>query len=353
MDVLIAGGGVAGASLAVLLGRAGYRVRLFEKARVPRDKVCGEGLMPAGVSCLHDWGIPVEGREFQGVRYHKGALTAPARFARGHGLGVRRVSLDATLFQEASRHAEVREGARVDSLHLENGRVAGLVVQGEIHRAPLTVAADGVHSPLRRSLAIPVAEGLRRFALRAHFQARWDGFVDVFWGREHEVYVTPLPDGVVSVALLALPGFFRGTPAEILRHAIGLHPALQEKLRDAPQLEAPTGASKWHVTPSVRHLPGLLLHGDAAGYIDPITGGGMTQALLSSRLIARHLRDGIPASLAALDRDRQSALRGYRLLTRTALWLAGRPAVSMASFQLLRSWPGLFSQLLSIAGSAK
>jgi flavin-dependent dehydrogenase len=177
--------------------------------------------------------------------------------------------------------------------------------------------------------------------------------VDVFWGREHELYVTPLPDGIVSVALLALPGFFRGSPNDILSHAIGLHPQLVDSLAGCPQLEPAAGASSWHVTPAFRHAPGFLLHGDAAGYVDPITGGGMTQALLTSRLVAAALRDGIPGSLEALDRDRQAMLRGYRLLTRAALWLAGRPLASMASFELLRSWPGLFSQLLSVAGSAR
>ena len=53
LDVLIAGGGIAGSTLAVLLGRAGLRVALYEERRFPREKPCGEGLMPAGVRVLH------------------------------------------------------------------------------------------------------------------------------------------------------------------------------------------------------------------------------------------------------------------------------------------------------------
>jgi len=56
-DVLIAGGGVAGASLAIMLGRAGMNVELYDRRRFPRDKPCGEGLMPAGVAVLRRLGL--------------------------------------------------------------------------------------------------------------------------------------------------------------------------------------------------------------------------------------------------------------------------------------------------------
>ena len=56
-DVVIAGGGPAGATLAMLLGRAGLRVELFEAQRFPREKPCGEGIMPAGVAVLERLGL--------------------------------------------------------------------------------------------------------------------------------------------------------------------------------------------------------------------------------------------------------------------------------------------------------
>ena len=75
-DVLIAGGGIAGATLAVLLGRAGLRVEIYEERRFPREKPCGEGLMPAGVRpCCAGWGWP---RRWAGGRCTACATTASA-----------------------------------------------------------------------------------------------------------------------------------------------------------------------------------------------------------------------------------------------------------------------------------
>lgn len=309
--------------------------------------------MPAGAQLLPEFEVEVPARPFLGVCYHLGVLSARATFTAGNGLGIQRTRFDEALLERASRVARVRDGARVDGPILERGRVAGLVVDGEPHRAHLTIAADGVHSPLRRSLGIPVRRGLSRFAVRAHFLAAWDAFVDVYWGREEEIYVTPLPGGLVSVARLAQAGSANGPPAGLLTAAIARFPALADRLLRAEPLDATRGAASWNLAPVWRQMPGLFLHGDAAGYVDPMTGGGMTQALLASRLIASHLANGIPDSLAALDRDRQRLLRNYRLLTKSALWLAARPALSLASFQVLRFCPGLFSRLLTIAGSAR
>ncbi len=71
-DVLISGAGVAGSTLAILLGRRGLQVELFERGHFPREKPCGEGLMPAGVAVLNRLGVgeAVGGAPFYGVRYH-------------------------------------------------------------------------------------------------------------------------------------------------------------------------------------------------------------------------------------------------------------------------------------------
>jgi len=81
-DVVIAGAGPAGASLAVMLGRAGLSVEVYDTHRFPREKPCGEGLMPAGVGVLERHGLAdaVGGAPFYGVRYYAGTLVAEGRF---------------------------------------------------------------------------------------------------------------------------------------------------------------------------------------------------------------------------------------------------------------------------------
>src|SRR5690242_21265558 len=108
-DVLIAGGGVAGSALAILLGRRGLQVELFERGHFPKEKPCGEGLMPAGVAVLNRLGLGemVGGAPFYGVRYHFGSHVIEGRFPQTEGIpvsgrGQRRKHLDEVLFRTAS-----------------------------------------------------------------------------------------------------------------------------------------------------------------------------------------------------------------------------------------------------------
>src|SRR6187401_558936 len=108
-DVVIAGGGPAGATLALLLGRAGLSVELYEAKRFPREKPCGEGIMPAGVAVLERLGLrdAIGGRRLATVRYHGFGLTAEAGFPVGPDgaspvvLGQRRWVLDQALLTAA------------------------------------------------------------------------------------------------------------------------------------------------------------------------------------------------------------------------------------------------------------
>src|SRR5579871_6310184 len=163
VDVAIVGGGIAGSTLAVLLGRLGFSAELFERAQFPKEKACGEGIMPGGVAVLQRLGLAeaVGGRPFQGVRYHFGELVAEGRFPRVAGLPTtgtsqRRKHLDQALFRAAAATAGVnaRSGAPVSGPLFERGQVTGVIVDGELHRASLVVAADGSNSPLRRALAL-------------------------------------------------------------------------------------------------------------------------------------------------------------------------------------------------------
>src|SRR5688572_21078133 len=108
-DVLIAGGGIAGSALAIMLGRAGLTVELFERGHFPREKACGEGLMPAGVGVLTRLGLAeaVGGAPFYGVRYYADGLVAEGRFPAiagvpATGRGQRRRQLDQVLFAAAA-----------------------------------------------------------------------------------------------------------------------------------------------------------------------------------------------------------------------------------------------------------
>ena len=121
-DVVIAGGGPAGATLALLLGRAGLSVELYEAKQFPREKPCGEGIMPAGVAVLERLGLraAVGGRPLASVRYHGFGMTAESGFApRADGtvpavLGQRRLAAGSDVAGRGARdagRARVRGGA--------------------------------------------------------------------------------------------------------------------------------------------------------------------------------------------------------------------------------------------------
>jgi flavin-dependent dehydrogenase len=99
-----------------------------------------------------------------------------------------------------------------------------------------------------------------------------------------------------------------------------------------------------------------VLLGDAAGFSDPITGGGMTQALLSAELLAQHIARRTPAAedwLTEFDREREKLLRDYRRLTALMLWLAERPVLLGLALETMHRLPRLFSHLLGVAGGAR
>jgi 2-polyprenyl-6-methoxyphenol hydroxylase-like FAD-dependent oxidoreductase len=368
-DVVIAGGGIAGSALAILLGRAGFIVEIFERGKFPKEKPCGEGLMPAGVAVLERLGVSdtVGGTPFYGVRYHAGDLVAAGRFPNtagvpAVGLGQRRRHLDHALFAAAAATPNVRAhtGTRVEAPLLEQGRVNGLLVEGEPRRAKLVVAADGVHSHLRQSLGLDTPPRRKRFGVRAHFrlalgqaQPPW---VDVFLGRGHELYVTPLPGGEILVAGLA-DARPLGAPIEQAFRRWRLAEAeLAARLDGAEQVSELQCISPLSGRARAGVAPGAVLLGDAAGFLDPITGGGMSQALMSAELLAEFLCESperLDDWLAAFDRQRRVMLRDYAALTQAVLWLADRQMLLRGALRLLRNFPGLFSHFIGVAGGVR
>src|SRR5215213_2208009 len=174
VDVLVVGGGPAGASVAFALARAGVRVHVIDRARFPRPKPCAEYLSPEASRILADMGAldPVERSGAAAligihVRAPNGAVIK-GDFVAGHGfrgfrdrgLSVRRETLDAILLDRArASGACVTEGVRVtDVLRTGDGRVIGVSTlidgaPGEL-RAPLVIGADGLRSVVARRLGL-------------------------------------------------------------------------------------------------------------------------------------------------------------------------------------------------------
>lgn len=368
-DVLIVGAGIAGSSLAILLGRQGLSVELFERGNFPREKACGEGIMPAGVGVLQRLGVAnaVGGVPFYGVRYHFGEGMVEGRFPPATGLpncgvGQRRRHLDRILFEVAATTPGVTTyvNTPVESADRENSRVVGARAKGKLHRATLVVAADGAHSRIRQQLGLNRPPKRKRFGARAHFllapnreQPPW---VDVFVGCGYQLYVTPLPEREILVAGLA-DARALGEPLDgTFRRWRDSHHTLAARLEGTKQTSELMSSALLPGCARARVARGVVLLGDAAGLVDPVTGGGMTQALQAAELLAKY----IPARLGTddewlweFDRDRCALLRDYEILTQIVLWFSDHPRFAQWALSALNGFPALLSHFIGVAGGLK
>lgn len=376
-DILIAGGGPAGAALAIHAGRAGLDVALFDRARFPREKACGEGLMPAGVGALRRLGVlsACGGQKIGGIRYRGFGITAEAPFpapgaaslASPHGLGQRRTVLDAALLEaaRATPNVHIFEGARVEGVARRGERAVGLVVEGSLVPGKLIVGADGARSVVRRSLNLDGAPGPTprrpRLGVRVHFRLAANreapDMVEIFVGDDHELYLTPLPDGEVLVAALTESEARPVSAGRSLLRWVARHPALAERLRGAAPISEPLGRFPLAARARAGVAPGAVLLGDAAGFTDPITGGGMAQALLSAELLAsylpRVLAEGDTEWLWRFDRRRRAMLRDYRLLTAAILAAARHPRTARWTLSAMRANPMVMRHLVGVAAGLR
>jgi flavin-dependent dehydrogenase len=343
-DLVIVGGGPAGLAAAVGARLAGLEVTVLERARPPLDKACGEGLMPDAVAHLRALGVeipPGASFPFRGIRYLDGAITAEGVFPRAAGLGVRRLALHQALVRRAEEvGVRLAWGTAVQGLP-PGPPYAGVETADGLFRARWIVAADGLRSRLRRASGLdgPPAP-LRRFGVRRHFAlAPWSDFVEVSWGPGCEAYVTPVGPEQIGVALLWSGG------ASDFDTLLARFPELRERLAGAPVSSRDRGAGPFHQRVRGVRRGNLALVGDAAGYLDAITGEGLAVAFHEAAALVAALRGGDLAPYAAACR------RIHRLpnaMTACMLFLERRPRLRSRAIRALAAEPALFSRLLGI-----
>jgi len=368
-DVLVAGGGLAGAVAALHLGRAGLSVQVVDRAEFPRDKPCGEGLLPHGVALLRAWGLGdllerCEAQPFRGIRYRCGGVTADGDFAAGSsGRGVRRLRLDDELRRAAAATGAVgfqRAGVRgvgVDqlgaTLRLDDGRIL---------RARFLVGADGPRSTVRHALSLDGGAPERgRWALRGHFRlppgAPLPERVEVDVRGGYELYVTPAAPGLLGVAALVEQSVMRagnGTPAARLAALIGPSAEVGRRLEGATPEGEVLACGPLRVRARAVHRDRALLVGDAAGYVDAITGEGMSLALRGAELAAAAVADvlaersSLAAAMRRYARARAAIFRDHALLTHGLVFLARHPQLARRAVARLAREPEIFARLLEV-----
>ena len=402
VDLAICGGGPAGLATAIAARQAGLTALVLERAGAAPDKACGEGLMPDGLRALRELGAldlvdPAACTPFFGIRYLLGdGRSVEGRFRRGDGLAVRRTALSAaleararTLGAELRRATVERFEITGEGVVVTTGAGPGGEPAGQIE-ARLLVGADGLQSKIRKLAGLDApAAGPRRFGLRRHFRrAAWSDLVEVHWADGVECYITAAGAGRVNVAFLwddGLRGLGAPTPAGAAPEGVPDKPGFDALLARFPAVAArlvgavaegeARGAGP--LLRPVRSRAGdrVALVGDAAGYVDAITGQGLSLALRSAQaliaaLVATALAEphggptlpgagpperaldpaALPAALRRYHRSLRRPWLRYALPARALLLLAGHPSLRRAALGLLSRSPRLFSALLGLVG---
>ncbi len=376
-EVIIVGAGPAGLATAIALRLGGHEVRVLEKRHPPIDKACGEGLMPAGVARLRSLGaLPEESVPLAGIRYVTASgQQVTAQFPEGHyGLGVRRLALHAALAARASElGVELHWGTHVTGFF-----GGGLRTSAGVQSAKWYVGADGLHSTLKdfvgrgAEVSAPVAgrvphallpkdvvgllgrsaararEALKctahagsrpaRYGIRQHFLiAPWSPYVEVYWHETCEAYVTPVGPRCVGIAFLS-----GERPASFPR-LIAYFPELARRLNGAtPTSEVRGGGPMWQ--PCARRVrDNVALVGDAAGYLDAITGEGLTLAFEDAHLLATALDKHAWSSYASASRR---VRRLPETIIRALLMLQARPRLTARLLAALCASPSLFTHMI-------
>jgi len=332
MRVLVVGGGIAGFGAALFLRRLGHAVTVVERQRGLIDKVCGEGMLPFGVALLRELGleqaVAAAGRPFEGVAYACGRYRAEGSFREGcYGIGIGRADLDRVL----------RTAARQQGVVLEEGV---RIVPGASHGYERVVAADGILSPWGAHYGFRKRQSKRlgvRFRLAVEAPAR----VTVHFLKGMEIYLTPTAAQTLSVAFLLDPQRL-GLKGGALRNACIAR--FREHFPEYDGLEVTEIASRGPIASGpLTQPPALHLVGDAAMAFDPISGAGMSFALLCGKLAARHIDD--PAAYwAALARHR----RAIGAFTNLVLALRGGGIVSQLMVRQLARAPASFNRILAL-----
>jgi geranylgeranyl reductase family protein len=313
-DVAVIGAGPAGSAAALVLARSGLDVVLIERARFPRDKACGDGLMPDALAALRALGVA--DRVLAGARV-LGALriyspNGTAVSVSGEFAVVPRECLDACLCDAAVEGgarfvAAVRAVAPIE----DDGRVAGVVgetTRGEsvcVHARVAVLATGASAGPL---IAFGVCDRSRATATAARFYVTLDPAVSfdldcLCISYERSIcpgygWVFPGPAGSFNVGV----GYFHEAPPptrnlrELMARFLDNFPPARELAKLGGRTSVVRSAPlRTGMTGSRLSRPGLLVAGEAAGLTYPISGEGIGKAIESGILAAEIIREGLPA----------------------------------------------------------
>ena len=339
-DVIVVGGGPVGMAAAIEARLSGLSAVVVEPRSGVIDKACGEGLMPGAIPLLARLGVFPKGRDLAGVTYRSGGHAVSHRFSSGVGKGVRRTELHGSLRSRSEELGVVFVEASVSSVtETESGLVASCSNGGSIQGRYL-IAADGLHSGIAKAAGLVKdlsPKRTKRFGIRQHFHvAPWSEFIEVFYTKTAEVYITPVSEDQVGVAVL-------GPKSTDFDETIASIPELAGRLAGAAPASQRSGAGSFPQLTTGRTKGRILLVGDASGYVDAITGEGLRLGFAQARVAIECILNDKPASY---EKAWRRVSRDFRVLTGGLISAANSP-IRMAIVPLASRLPWVFGLVVN------
>jgi flavin-dependent dehydrogenase len=223
--------------------------------------------------------------------------------------------------------------------------------------ARIVIAADGRYSRVARALGLScAARWPRRWAIGAYFEnvgGLLPTFGEMHVRRNHYMGVAPLGNGVTN-ACLVTPNFAGRLPGPLLESTLKHDSQLRERFADARMITEPICLGPLSVNACAAGAPGLLLAGDAAGFVDPITGDGLRFAIRGAELAARQALDALEHGLGQahvqLLASRRREFAAKWRFNRTMRWIVTYPSVIRAAEYGAAIAPQLLKQAIRYAG---
>ncbi len=324
-DAIIVGARVAGAPVALLLARKGYRVLLVDRSTFPSDTLSTHYIHQPGVAALQRWGVleaaTAGSPAITNFTMDFGPLVlngwGPACDGVQEGYAPRRSVLDTALVEAArAAGAEVREGFSIQELTFADGRVTGIRGRERggttvTEQGRIVIGADGLHSAVAKAVHAPAYQ--ERPVQACYYYSYFSdfGLGTAIYPREGNVAVHfPTNDGLSVLAVGWKPAEFARVRQDIDRSFYAalerISPALSEAVQGASRAE------RWTGTADVPNFfrkpfgPGWALVGDAGYHKDPVTGYGITDAFRDAETLAAALDAGLSGR-----EDLEQALAGY------------------------------------------
>lgn len=348
VDVIVVGAGPGGSATAAWLAKAGKDVVLLEKARFPRDKICGDGLTPRAVRQLINLGLPLSETDGwahnQGLRIIGGGMTLQldwpdvASFP-GRGMVRARSDFDEVLARHAATAgATLLEGRNVSEPVLDDdGRIVGVTAkvvdargratgERETYRAPVVVAADGVSSRLSVKMGREKREDRpMAVAVRAYYETprHTDDYLEShleLWSTtpKGEQVLMPgygwlfgLGDGRSNVGLGVLntsEAFGRTDYKDVMRRWVETMPEEWGINADTMSGDITAAALPMAFNRQPLYDRGLMLVGDSGGMVNAFNGEGIDYALEAGHAAAETIVQALARPTAG---DRERVLQSY------------------------------------------